>query len=148
MKISPKIYAKTLVESASSENLKQISRNFWIILQKNKQYRDLPKVMDLIDEEAARRDGKILAKVYSREKLDEKTMEDIKSRLSLRGGNRSNLESNDRLPRPAGARNDDKIILQNIVGKNMTGIVVKADGKIIDLTAESKINKLKKIFLN
>jgi len=81
MKIKPQIYAQTLVDSASSENLKQISRNFWHILQKNKQYRDLNKVLDAVDIEATRRDGKILAKIYAKNELTEYEQQTIMEKL-------------------------------------------------------------------
>lgn len=125
MKISPKIYAKTLVETESNSDLKKISRNFWHILQKNKQYKDLPKILDLIDSEAAQKENKKLVKIYSKNALSQTDLDSVREKLEKK------LNS--------------VIILKNICGKNITGIIAKMDDQYIDLTLEDKVKRIKKV---
>lgn len=123
MKVKPQIYAQALIESARSDNLKVVARKFWKVLQKNKQYRDLGQVIDALDVEQARIDDKILAKVYSKNALTDLENQTISEKLEKK------------FKKP--------IILKNIVGKNITGIIIEIDGKIMDLSVEDKINRLK-----
>jgi F0F1-type ATP synthase delta subunit len=125
MKISPKNYANALIGSAKSDNLRTIARNFWYKLQKNKQYKDMGKVLEAIDEESAKLDNKILAKIYSKNEISESEKITISAKLTKKF--------------------EKEIILQNIIGKNITGIIVKVEDKIIDLTLENKVNRLRKI---
>lgn len=125
MKIKPQIYAKTLLEIKPNANLKQISQKFWRLLQKNKQYRELPKILDLLDFEFAQKNGCIFTKVYSSFPLNETEKNTITAQLK----NRFKKE----------------VIVQNIIKQGITGIIVKADDKILDLSLESKAKKLKRI---
>lgn len=125
MKVKPQIYAQTLIESAKSDNLKVLARKFWKVLQKNKQYRDLGQVIDALDVEQARIDNKILTKVYSKNALTEPESQTITEKLEKKF--------------------KKAIILKNIVGKNITGVIVEVEGKVMDLSVEDKINRLKKV---
>ncbi|MEI6039919.1 MAG: F0F1 ATP synthase subunit delta [Candidatus Berkelbacteria bacterium] len=125
MKISAKIYAQTLIQSATEDNLKKLAKSFWYKLQKNKQYKDMSKVLEAIDEESARLDNKILAKIYSKNEISQTEKQAINEKLK----NKFKKE----------------IILQNIIGKNITGIIVKVEDKIIDLSLEGKLDKLKRV---
>lgn len=160
MKISPKIYARALVESAGHDNA-NIAARFWATLQKNKQYKDLPKIMDLMDKEAAEQENKKLVKIYSKEKLDEKTINDIKNKLSARyvvpefpldvipdrlaAGSGIQEKVIDSKSGSQPVWNDNNIILKNVTGKNITGVIAEMDDKYIDLTVENKIKRLKKV---
>jgi F0F1-type ATP synthase delta subunit len=124
MKISPIIYAKTLVGSAGANNT-QIARRFWLNLQKNKQYKDLAKILDLMDSEAALIENKKLVKIYSKNTLDQIDLNMVQEKLEKK------LNS--------------KIILTNIAGKNITGAIAQVDDKIIDLSLENKVKQLKKL---
>jgi F0F1-type ATP synthase delta subunit len=124
MKISPKIYAKSLIESAQDNNLKNIATKFWYILQKNKQYKDLTKVMDAIDEQAAEKENKVLVKIYAKESPSEAELQILTEKIEKKLG---------------------KKIITKILSSNITGYLIKADDKIIDLSLENKVNRLKKI---
>lgn len=126
MKISPKIYAKALVESAGRDN-KNIAARFWASLQKNKQYKDLPKILDLMDEVAAERDGKILAKIYGKNELSEPEKKTISEKLEIKF---------------------EKQVILKFYPANVTGIVIKVDDTIVDLSVENKINRLKKVLIS
>lgn len=124
MKLSPSIYAKTLIGSAKTDNLKTIARKFWYKLQKNKQYKDLPKILDQIDFENAKAENKILAKIYSKIELSETEKQTISDNLKKKF--------------------QKEIILKNISNKNITGVIVKVDDRIIDMSLEGKLEKLKR----
>lgn len=124
MKIKPKIYAEMLLQSIKENNLKNIARNLWYMLQKNKQYKDLPKILDILETESAKAEGKILAKVYSEENLTSEIEKEIIIKLNGKLGK--------------------DIVIKNILKKNTTGVIVKVEDKIIDLSLEDKISRLKK----
>jgi F0F1-type ATP synthase delta subunit len=129
MKIKPQIYAQMLVEILNEKSdVKNIAEKLWRLLQKNKQYRDLAKIIDMVDQEYAKRHNLVLAKVYSENKLDETQTKEITDRLALKFGK--------------------KFILKPIIDKNCGGIAVKVDDKIIDLSVTGKINDLKKRLVN
>jgi len=148
MKIKPQIYAKTLVELAPGGDLKKIARSFWVNLQKNKQSKDLKKIVELIDEESAVYEHKILARVYSKNALSQSDLELIKEKIAKRilepsGNSTSGIQNLDSRSgsHPVG---NDRVVLKNEIGKNITGFVVKVQDKILDLSLENKVNKLKK----
>lgn len=124
MKIKPLIYAKTLVESAGANN-QQIAKRFWYALQKNKQYKDLPKILDLFDQEAAIKENKKLVLIYSKNSLDTSSLLEIERKFQ----NKLNFP----------------IILKNIIGKNITGLIARTDDQYIDLTLENKVKRLSRI---
>jgi len=124
MKLSPRIYAKTLVESAGGDS-KKIAARFWHVLDKNKQYRELSKILDLVDAEYAQTENQVFTKVFSAEALQPGALQEIETQLK----NRLKKE----------------ILLKNIVKSGITSIIVKAGDQIIDLSLENKANKLKKV---
>lgn len=126
MKIKPQQYAQMLVESITEKSdLKKVAASLWYSLQKNKQYRDLPKILELIDEEFAKKNNLTLAKVYSEEKLSEAELNEIQKSLEVKNPN-------------------IRYSIFNIQKKNMVGgITVKVEDKIIDLSTINKINRLK-----
>ncbi len=126
MKISPNNFANALIDSAEPDNLKIIARNFWYKLQKNKQYKDFAKVLDAIDLESAKIQNKILAKIYSKNELTDQDKQTINEKLEKKF--------------------QKAIVLKNIIGKNITGIIIKIDDKIIDLSLEGKLDKIKRLF--
>lgn len=154
MKIKPTIYAKLLIESAKSDNLKQIAANFWHMLQKNKQYKDLGRILEELEAESARAEGKVIAKVYSEKALDEAELKEIQVKLtchfdSIRSADTAEKSSNKISPtvrQSSRGRDDSTIMVKNIVKPNTTGIVIKVEDKIIDLSIEDKINRLRKKF--
>lgn len=124
MKIKPQIYAQLLVEGLKTNtDLAKVAENLWHALQKNKQYRDLPKILELVDVEYAKQNNSTLAEVYSSSPLLENEQAEIKVKLEK--------------------KLDCKVMIKNIIDENYGGITVKIDDKIIDLSAAGKIEKLK-----
>lgn len=125
MKISPQQYAQVLVESVKENNISDIAKTFWHKLQKNDQYKDLSKVIIALDKEYAKLNNKVLVQVYSEKELDSEQLNSLEQKIakkySLQG----------------------KIIIRNIIKKNITGIIVKIDDTEIHLCLEDKINRLK-----
>lgn len=139
MKIKPQIYAQLLVESLKNKaDFAAIAENLWHILQKNKQYRDLPKILELIDQEYARQENSVLAKVYSEKALSAEEIEEIKNKLKKY----SSSPREARVERFSTSSNN-KVVIKNIINKNYGGITLKVDDKIIDLSVIGKIEKLK-----
>lgn len=125
MKIKPKIYAEMLIKSIKDGNVKDIAKKFWYMLQKNKQYKDLPNILDILEIESAKAEGKVLAKVYSEQTLAKELEKEIVNKLK--------------------AKFNQDILIKNILKANVTGIIVKVEEQIIDLSLESKISNLKKV---
>jgi F0F1-type ATP synthase delta subunit len=124
-KIKPKIYAELLLEAIKEKaDNKKVAANFWQILQKNKQYKDMSKILDLLDQEYAKQNGMVLAKIFSETKLDEATITEIKNKIERKFG--------------------QKVSIRNIVKENWGGITVEVDDKIVDLSILGKINNLKR----
>ena len=126
MKIKPEIYARTLIEAVFSNqrNQSNIIRSFWFSLHRNGQYRDLNKIIDKIDQEYAKIEDAIFARVYSSSALSENEISQIKQSVSR--------------------KYNQKVILENIVKKNLiSGVVVKIDDREIDLSIANKIERLK-----
>lgn len=128
MKIKPEIYASILISALEEKNSdpKKIAQNFWYSLQKNNQAKDLKEILSKLDEESARKQNKILAKVYSATPLQKNELDDIKVKL----------EKNF----------NQKYIIKNIVKKSeIAGVVVKISDREIDLSLNGKANRLKQL---
>jgi len=124
MKIKPKIYAELLLESIGSKaDMKKVAANFWHLLQKNKQYRELPKILAELELLYAEKSGTKVAYVQSGQTLSDKELDDVKSRLEKSSG---------------------KKIIVKFEQRDITGITAKIDGKVIDLSVEDKILRLRK----
>ena len=143
MKVSPSQYAVALIQSAKSDNLGILAKKFWHLLQKNKQYRDLPKILEDLEIEAAKAEGKTIVSVISEKPLNNIEIEQIKTQLLCHPECQRRILQ-DSSASPQNDKNN-KIIVRNIVRQGTTGIIVKIEDKIIDLTAESKINRLKQV---
>jgi F0F1-type ATP synthase delta subunit len=126
MKYSPKIYAQTLIEAVKDpKDCKAAAKNFWHLLNKNNQGKDLARIIEELDIESARQNGDVLAKVYSSATLTKDQSDKIQAELSKKGFK--------------------SVIIKNIIKNNITGFVIKIEDKIIDLTLENKVEKLKKV---
>lgn len=124
MKIKPEIYAKTLLSLLENGTKpEEISPLLWRTLQKNKQSKDLPKILDLLDKEYATQNKLGFAKIFSKAPLSEEELEKVKSKLT----NKFN----------------QKIFVRNEIKSNcIAGIIVKMDDTEIDLSVEEKIRKM------
>ena len=125
MKHSPKIYAQTLVGTIDDKSdIKKIVRNFWYMLQKNNQIKELQNIIDAIPDAHAIKNNLIYAKVYSAEPLSIDTKNDIIKKLEIKF--------------------NQKIYLEEIIDSKLkAGIIVKVDDKIIDFSLTGKIKRLK-----
>jgi F0F1-type ATP synthase delta subunit len=101
-----------------------IAKNFWHMLQKNKQYKDLGKILEQLEIESARAEGKTIVKIYSENDLGETELKEIEEKLKSKFPNSS-------------------FLIHNSTKSNTTGIIIKVEDKIIDLSAEGKIIKLR-----
>lgn len=124
MKIKPKIYAELLLESIKDKaDTKKVAANFWNLLQKNKQYRELPKILSDLEQLYAEKSGAKVAYVQSGESLSDKELGEVKNKLEKTTG---------------------KKIIVKFEQKDITGIAAKIDNQIIDLSVENKILRLRK----
>lgn len=126
MKISPKNYAAGLIESLDEKaDAKVLAKKFWQILQKNKQYKDLPKILAELDVEYAKRKDMVLAHVYSEKELKEQEIKDISKKIK--------------------EKYQKETLIRNVIDANLkAGVVVKIDDKEIDLSVEGRVTRLKK----
>jgi len=174
MKIKPTTYAQLLIGSIpdvisshpepaagrteggekshhNGNRFASIARRLWYMLQKNKQYRDLPKILDELEKVYAAKEGFTIAYIESGEELSAAETDEIKKKLalychfdSLKGVEKSHEISRLPVRQAQGARDDKKIIIQSKVNPAVTGIMAKIEGKVIDLSVEDKISKLRK----
>jgi F0F1-type ATP synthase delta subunit len=128
MKLSPKTYAQILIAKAGDDK-HALASKFWFSLQKNNQYKDLPKVVAELDKEYARENNSVFVEIVSENKLSDGEISQIESKLVQ--------------------LLDKKIISKNIVKENFgPGIVVKTDEMEIDVSALGKVEGLKRQFNN
>ncbi len=128
MKYTNQLYAQALAQSLNdAHDNKQIAKDFWYVLQKNKQYRNLRKILDNLDEIGASSEGKTLVKVYSGKELDDSTRQEIMNVMKKK------------------ITGSLKIV--EIVDKNILGIILKYNDKILDLSISGKINRFKQTLL-
>ena len=126
MKLKPTIYANLLIESLDGKtDTKKVAAGFWRLLQKNNQYRDLAKILNELEIEYAKKEDKILAKVFSEKVLNDAEITDIEHKIATKTG--------------------QKVIISNIIKKNWGGVTVEVDDKIIDLSSKGKIEKLAEV---
>jgi F-type H+-transporting ATPase subunit delta len=130
MKISSKIYAQSLIDATTEESdLKKIARNFLDILAKNKQGRDLKKILNSLDEEYAKKNNAALAKLYSEKELSDSEIKDIKTKLEKRFSK--------------------NIFVKNIIKtEKIAGIMVEVEGILYDYSLSGKLTSFKKQLIN
>ena len=130
MKIKPTIYAQLLLEGIKGKtDKKKLVANFWSLLQKNKQHKDLPKILDALDKEYAKERDAVLVTIFSAESLGSKEEAEIKSKIAKKIGKK-------------------EIILKNTIKNDLIGYIVKIDDEEIDLTINDRLIRLKKIINN
>jgi len=123
MKLTSKQYAKILINNASGDNA-AVAQKFWFALQKNNQYKDLPKIVAELDKEYARQNDSIFAEIISEHKLSSDEIKEIGDKLA-------------------------KILNKKIISKNIAkanfgpGIIVRTDEMEIDVSMMGKIESLK-----
>lgn len=128
MKISNENYAKALLASISGPNnqMSKIARGFWRTLQKNNDHRRLAKIIDCLEEEAARQNKQTILRVYANYKLSTEQIAEIKTW--------------------AKKKYKTEIIVKDIFDRHCThGIKIKINDQLINLTLSAKINRLKQV---
>lgn len=128
MKLSPKTYAQTLIESTNPDNIKSVASNFWRVLQKNKQYKDFTKIVESLNIEDAKKQDKILVDIYSENELNINEILEITNTLEKKF--------------------KKSIILQKNIKKNLHGgVLIKTEDEVFDLSINNKIEQLKRIII-
>ncbi|OQA04274.1 MAG: F0F1 ATP synthase subunit delta [bacterium ADurb.Bin400] len=126
MKVSPQNYAKALIASLDqTAECKRLAKDFWHLLQKNGQYKDLSKILSELDKEIASQHNMVLTHVYSDKLLSSEQLSDIESKIQHKYGKKAYI------------RNIQK---QELI----SGIIIKVDDVEIDLSVAGKVNRLKK----
>jgi F0F1-type ATP synthase delta subunit len=119
----------------------------------------LAKILNELEIEYAKKEGKVLAKIYSEKALTDAEINEIKYKLSLRAVPLLSKErSGPALSKVKRSRmgevksfsrrgnlsdQSDNIIISNIIKNNWAGIEVVIDDKVIDLSTKGKIEKLR-----
>lgn len=125
MAIPPTIYAKALIEALQEgKSAKKIAKNFWELLQKKKQYKILPAILDKLDEVYAEEKKRQLIKVYSDQNLQVGQKKEVRKKLESRFGK--------------------NITVKYSLKPNITGIIIKTSDTLIDFSLTNKINQLRK----
>ena len=122
MKTKPEIYAKTLLEIGQLD--KASAKRFWFKLQKNNEYRDLPQILEKLDECFATNNNAFLVKIFSSQIIDQQTRTEISKKLQ--------------------EKYKKEIITKYIIKPNITGIVTQTNSEIQNLSLEGKVAQLKR----
>jgi len=125
MKMKARDYAETLAGVLDEKaDVKTVAENFWRILSKNGQIKELPTILALLDEVYAQRHDMSVAYVTSSEELSESTKDNIKSKIEKMSGK--------------------KVLIKTTVNPAiLAGIIVKFRGEEYDLSMQNQIFKLK-----
>lgn len=127
MLIKPQNYASALIQALEEKkNAKEVAKNFLKIIQKNKQHKNLPSILNALDDEYARQNKMKLIRVTSDEVLKSDQKSDIETTLEKKYGK--------------------DIVIDYTTKPNIAGIIIKADDGLTDLSLTGKIKKLKKQF--
>lgn len=124
MKMKLTDYAETLINVLDEKiDLSIVAENFWKILQKNGQIKDLPKVLALLDEAYAKKNNMSVAYVTSSEALNDETREMIIKNIELKSKNKVLLK-------------------EGVKSELLAGIVVKFCGEEYNFSIQNQIFKL------
>jgi len=125
MKVKPIVYVKLMIDQLDAQkDIKNIARDFWYMLNKNKQYRQLAQILNIFEEETAKKESKEIVIIYTKNDIGQNELFQIKEKLEK--------------------RLNKQLILQ-LHKKNIEGIQIKTKDKIIDLSLTNKLNNFKKI---
>ncbi|MFA5927453.1 MAG: F0F1 ATP synthase subunit delta [Patescibacteria group bacterium] len=131
MKIKINDYAKALIESAETKDgsHKEVAIRFWRLLQRNKQHRDLHKILSALDQEYGKKHNLLIGKVFSAKPLSADELKTIQQKVAKRLGK--------------------EVELTPVLDKRVvTGISVRVGDIEIDATAIGKIERLKQKLIN
>lgn len=123
MKITPRKYAQALAQTLeSTENPKEIIRNFLTFLRRRKQFRLLPKILQAFEEEWSRRRGIVRMRVTYPTRFEE-SLQELEANLQKRLG-----KSVDMHAKPS----------ETLLG----GFRVQIEDTLIDASLETRLNAL------
>lgn len=124
MKATSRQYAEALLESVNSDNLSSVVKKFWYKLQKENSYNLLPEVIANLDEACAKKEGKMLVKVYSPQPLSD--------------------EQRQRISEEVNSKYNKKTLIKNIIDSELEiGYRIETDDEVFDNTFKNKMNNLK-----
>ena len=124
MKISAKKYAEALLDATEKENLSEVAKKLWYKLQKDKNYKELPKILENLKVVYAEKKDMILAKVSSPAPLKDEEIQSIDKIIK------------DTFKKDA--------YIDNIIDSTLEfGYRIEAKDKVFDNTFKNKISKLK-----
>jgi len=126
MKYSLAELARVSQDSLDRQNLSRLAKTLWLELQRQKKFNQLDRLLRLIDEEKAKRDGKIMVKVTSAQKLDEQMKLDIAKKIESKTGLKAETSFSED---------------QSILG----GLKIKIQDEVLDLSWRGKLEKIKQM---
>lgn len=91
MKQSSARLVEEVVSRLNESNVKQLAAKLWKILQKQKMLGQIDQITDEVGTAFSQKQGRLRAKVYSREKLSEPQQEQIIERLEKKFGKKIDL---------------------------------------------------------
>lgn len=141
MKIKPEIYAQVLLDGivktlsvsnshaqrGDKADFKDLAEKLWHILQKNKQFKDLPRIMLSLEKLYAEKLGKLYAKVTSEKALTLELESEISAKIEKKFRKQAYIKS--------------------IIKRNFSGILVQVDDSVLDLSLSGKIEKLERTLI-
>lgn len=126
MKYSLAELARVSQDSLDRRSLSRLAKTLWLELQRQKKFSQLDRLLRLIGEEKAKRDGKIIVKVTSAQKLDEQMKIDINKKIESKTGLKAETSFFED---------------QSILG----GLKIKIQDEILDLSWRGKLEKIKQM---
>ncbi|HOX41459.1 MAG TPA: F0F1 ATP synthase subunit delta [bacterium] len=126
MKIKPEIYAKSLLAALEEgKDRKVIAKNFWEMLEKNKQRKDLDAIFAILEREFAQKEGKALVSVESNHDLTNEELANLTKFTEKKLGK--------------------KPMFKIVVKPELVGVVLKYNDTVLDTTLNSKLERLKQV---
>jgi len=124
MKISAKKYAEALLDATEKENLSEVAEKLWYKLQKDNNYKELPKILENLKVVYAENKDLILTKVSSPAPLKDEEIQNINKII------KDTFKKN--------------AYIDNIIDPTLEfGYRIEALNKVFDNTFSGKMNKLK-----
>jgi len=124
MKIKSRQYAEALLDATDKEDLSKVAEKLWHKLQKDNNYKELPKILKNLEVVYAEKNDMILAKVLSPVPLKDKDIQSINKII------KDTFKKN--------------AYIDNIIDPTLEfGYRIEVEDKVFDNTFSGKINKLK-----
>lgn len=124
MKKNLNVLAQIVSDKLSGNNVKDMAEALWFEMQLGKKTGQLDHLLEKIREKIAKKKDMGLARVISKEQLDEKTIRAIEERLEKKYSRKFELIS---------------IVDPNVLG----GFKIQIDDEVIDFSWKEKLNAIK-----